>query len=325
MQRWPGLDSVPPGWAGCVATIGVYDGVHRGHQATIARLRARADSADLPAAAVTFDPHPNEIVRPGSHPAVLTALDYKVELIAGLGVDALCVQPFTPGFAQIGAEEFVRDLLVGRLRVAGVVVGEKFRFGHRAAGDVALLRRLGAELGFDVEGVRLLTADGDGAPVSSTYIRERVAAGDLAAASWALTRPHRVDGVVTRGERRGRLLGFPTANVAPEPHSAIPADGVYAGWLVRAGGQSLPAATSVGTNPTFDGQQRTVEAYVLDAPDDLNVYGEHVGATFVRRLRKMVRFSSAEALRAQMSEDVEAARSVLRGPGIPPGCGSGRR
>ena len=195
--------------------------------------------------------------------------------------------PFTYEFSQLGPDEFVRAVLVDRLHAAQVVVGENFRFGHKAAGDVALLAELGEKYDFTAEGVPLLT---DGAVrISSSAIRELLAAGDVAAAARLLGRPHRVEGVVVRGQQRGRALGFPTANLETPPHTAIPADGVYAGWLVAldaagAQAQRWPAAISVGTNPTFDGQERTVEAYALDR-DDLDLYGMHVAADFASRLR----------------------------------------
>jgi riboflavin kinase/FMN adenylyltransferase len=290
-----------------VVTIGVFDGVHRGHQRTIGHTVARAAALGLSSVVVTFDPHPSEVVRPGSHPAVLTEPRRQAELIEELGVDALCVLPFTPDFSRLGPEEFVHDVLVDGLHAAAVVVGENFRFGHRAAGDVALLTRLGHRFGYTVEGSPLLA---DGATTfSSTYVRACVAAGDVAAAADALGRPHRVEGIVVRGDRRGRELGFPTANVLSHPHVAVPADGVYAGWLAR-GKSSLPAAVSVGTNPTFSGRERRVEAYVLDFDGDL--YGEHVGVDFVSRLRPMLAFDTVDDLVAQMRADVTAARDLLR-------------
>mgnify|MGYP001435273171 CR=1 FL=1 len=314
MQVWRGVDAVPSGWGRSVVTIGVFDGVHRGHQHIIGHAVRRARERGLRSVVVTFDPHPAEVVRPGSHPAVLTELPRKAELIERLGVDALCVIPFTRQFSQLSAESFVHDILVERLHAAVVVVGENFRFGHKAAGDVDLLTRLGCRFGFAVEGAPLVGGESgdEETVVSSTYIRACVAAGDVAAAAAALGRPHRLEGVVVRGDRRGRLLGFPTANLMTHQYAAVPADGVYAAWLIRdKTADRLPAAVSVGTNPTFAGQERRVEAYVLDFDEDL--YGERVALDFIARLRDMQTYDSVDLLVAQIERDVEQTRSVLTG------------
>ena len=221
------------GWGRSVVTIGVFDGVHRGHQAIIGHAVKRARDLGLQSVVMTFDPHPAEVVRPGSHPAVLTEPVRKAELIEQLGVDALCVVPFTPAFSQLSPEAFVHDVLVEALHAAVVVVGDNFRFGHRAAGDVALLEGLGRSFGFTVEDAPLVSEDG--LVFSSTYIRSCVDAGDVRAAAAALGRPHRLAGVVVRGDQRGREIGFPTANLMCHRYAAIPADGVYAAWLVRGG------------------------------------------------------------------------------------------
>jgi len=315
MYRWQGLGDVPDDWGSSVVTIGVFDGVHRGHQRIVGRATAAAAELGLPVVVVTFDPHPDEVVRPGAHPPHLGTARRRAELLAGLGVDAVCVLPFTREFSELGPDEFVHAVLVDRLHAVRVVVGEDFRFGYRAAGDVALLAELGEKYDFTAEGVPLL-AD-DGVRISSSEIRERLAAGDVVAAARDLGRPHRVEGVVVRGQRRGRALGFPTANLETPPHTAIPADGIYAGWLVSldpGGGEQerWPAAISVGTNPTFDGTERSVEAYALDR-DDLDLYGTHVAVDFLARLREQVRFGSVDELVAQMRRDVDAARPLLAG------------
>jgi len=312
MQRWQGLDDVPRSWGSSVVTIGVFDGVHRGHQRIVARAAEIAADRALPVVVVTFDPHPDEVVRPGSHPPFLGTTRRRAELLAGLGADAVCVLPFTYEFSQLGPDEFVRAVLVDRLHAAAVVVGQNFRFGHRAAGDVELLGELGDKYDFTAEGVPLLAAAD--MTISSSGIRDRLLAGDVAGAARYLGRPHRVEGVVVRGERRGRALGFPTANLQPPPHTAIPADGIYAGWLARlaadgAEAERWPAAISVGSNPTFDGQDRAVEAYALDR-DDLDLYGMHVAVDFAERLRGMVRYDSVTDLVEQMRRDVDAAREV---------------
>jgi riboflavin kinase / FMN adenylyltransferase len=312
MQRWQGLGDVPGSWGSSVVTIGVFDGVHRGHQRIVGRARELAAERSMPVVVVTFDPHPDEVVRPGSHPPFLTTARRRAELLAGLGVDAVCVLPFSYEFSQLGPEEFVRAVLVDRLHAAAVVVGENFRFGHRAAGDVQLLAELGEKYDFTAEGVPLLAEDG--LTISSSAIRDLLAEGDVAAAARYLGRPHRVEGVVVRGQGRGRALGFPTANLDLPAHTATPADGVYAGWLTRLDDLGVeadrwPAAISVGTNPTFDGRERTVEAYALDR-DDLDLYGARVAADFAERLRPTVRFDTVAELVEQMHRDVDAARAL---------------
>jgi len=313
MQRWQGLDEVPGDWGRSVVTIGIFDGVHRGHQAIVAVAARQAAAAGRPLVVVTFDPHPDEVVRPGTtRLTFLTTARRQAELLAGLGVDAVCVLPFTLEFSRLTPDEFVRAVLVDRLHAAGVVVGENFRFGHKAAGDVALLAELGAKYDFTAEGVPLL-ADA-GRTVSSSEIRELLAAGDVAAAARDLGRPHRVEGIVARGYRRGRGLGFPTANLAIAPRTAIPADGIYAGWLTLLDPdgheeERWPAAISIGTNPTFGGKDRTVEAYALDR-DDLDLYGTHAAIDFAARLRGTERFDSVQALVTQMHQDVSQARAL---------------
>jgi riboflavin kinase/FMN adenylyltransferase len=309
MQRWRGYEAVPGGWGRSVVTIGVFDGVHRGHQAIIGHTVKRARDLGLQSVVLTFDPHPAEVVRPGSHPAVLTEPMRKAELIEQLGIDALCVVPFTPAFSHLRPEAFVHDVLVEALHAAAVVVGDNFRFGHRAAGDVALLETLGRSFGFTVEDAPLISEDG--LVFSSTYIRSCVDAGDVRAAAAALGRPHRLAGVVVRGDQRGREIGFPTANLMCHRYAAVPADGVYAAWLIRGGKLAgpQPASVSIGTNPTFSGRERRVEAYVLDFAGDL--YGERVSLDFVTRLREQRRYDTIEPLVAQIRDDVEQTRALL--------------
>ncbi|GAA4948326.1 bifunctional riboflavin kinase/FAD synthetase [Actinoplanes utahensis] len=309
MQRWRGFESVPSGWGRSVVTIGVFDGVHRGHQAIIGHAVKRARDLGLQSVVMTFDPHPAEVVRPGSHPAVLTEPVRKAELIEALGVDALCVVPFTPAFSQLTPDEFVHDALVESLHTAAVVVGDNFRFGHRATGDVAMLESLGRTFGFTVEGAPLVSEDG--LVFSSTYIRSCVDAGDVRAAAAALGRPHQLTGVVVRGDQRGRELGYPTANLMAHRYAAVPADGIYAAWFTRGGelGVRRPASVSIGTNPTFSGRERRIEAYVLDFEGDL--YGERVSLDFVGHLREQRRYDAIEPLIAQIRADVEETRMLL--------------
>jgi riboflavin kinase / FMN adenylyltransferase len=344
VERWLGLDEIPEAWGLSVVTIGVFDGVHRGHQRIVVRAAEAARELGLPLVVVTFDPHPSEVIRPGSHPALLCSVRRRVQLLAEFGADAVCVLRFTLEFSHLSPDEFARAVLADRLHARRVVVGQNFRFGYRAAGDLALLAELGEKYDFRAEGIPLLAQDG--VTMSSSAIRDLIAAGDVAGAARGLGRPHRVEGVVVRGEQRGRALGVPTANLETAEHTAIPADGVYAGWLAsldadgqhtergrerragvgaeRGGGESRapgsgiaerwPAAISVGTNPTFDGQHRVVEAHALDR-DDLDLYGVHVAVDFVARLRGMVRFDSVDALVAQMRADIAAARMLAADAG----------
>jgi riboflavin kinase/FMN adenylyltransferase len=310
VQRWRGLEAVPPGWGRCVVTVGVFDGVHRGHRQLIARAVERAHERGLPAVVVTFDPHPAELIRPGTHPARLSTLDRRAELVAEAGADVFCVIPFTESLSRMAPAGFAHEVLVDRLHAAVVVVGSNFTFGHRAEGDVGTLAELGRRFGFACEALDLVS-DHD-VTFSSTYIRSCIDAGAVRDAAHALGRWHRVDGVIVHGHKRGRDLGYPTANVASPPHTAIPADGVYAGWF-RIGDRRLMGAVSVGTNPTFSGRVRTVEVYVLDV--DENFYGHEVGVEFVERLRGQEHYDGIEALVAQMGRDVATCREILTAAG----------
>lgn len=330
MQRWRGQEEIPTDWGRCVLTIGVFDGVHRGHAELIAHAVKAGRARNVPAVLMTFDPHPMEVVYPGSHPAQLTTLTRRAELVEELGIDVFLVMPFTSDFMKLTPDRYVHELLVENLHVVEVVVGENFTFGKKAAGNVDTLRRAGERFGFAVEAMSLLSEHSDGpsnetVTFSSTYIRSCVDAGDMVAATEALGRPHRVEGVVVRGHGRGAELGFPTANVAPPMYSAIPADGVYAAWFTVLGhgqgagapgamvpGERYQAAVSVGTNPTFSGRTRTVEAFVLDTAADL--YGQHVALDFVARIRGQRKFDSVKDLVAAMGGDTERARALL------PGC-----
>jgi riboflavin kinase / FMN adenylyltransferase len=313
VERWRGLEDVPEGWGRSVVTIGSYDGVHRGHQLIIGRAVARARELGLPSVVVTFDPHPSEVVRPGSHPPLLAAHHRRAELMAELGVDAQLILPFTAEFSRLSPGEFVQAVLAGALHARLVVEGPNFRFGHKAAGNVESLIALGERYDYEVDVVDLHVRGeaGGGEPFSSTLTRKLIAAGDVAGAKEILGRPHRVEGVVVRGAQRGRELGYPTANVETLPHSAIPADGVYAGWLAVAG-ERMPAAISVGTNPTFEGTERTVEAYAIDRVG-LDLYGMHAGVDFLAYLRGQEKFDSIEALLERMAIDVKRARELVGG------------
>jgi riboflavin kinase / FMN adenylyltransferase len=310
VRLWRSLTDVPADLGRTAVVIGNFDGVHRGHQHVVRRGREIADQRGLPLIAVTFDPHPMAVLSPAHAPVMLTTLEQRAELLAAAGADAVLALPFDDEMASWSPEEFVERVLVETLHVGAVVVGENFRYGHRAAGKVSDLAAYGAGAGdFVVDALPL-----DGGPIvwSSTYIRTCLAAGDVASAVEALGRPYSVRGVVVKGDQRGRELGYPTANVPADAATAVPIDGVYAGWLTRRDtGETFPAAISVGTNPTFDGViGRRVESYVLDRTD-LELYGVEVEVGFVDRLRGMVAFSGIDALIEQMGVDVERTRIRL--------------
>lgn len=306
MLRWRGAENTPAGWGRCVMSIGQYDGVHLGHQMLIGRAVAQAKEAGLKSLVMTFDPHPREVIKPGTHPPILTPLRRKAELIEECGVDALCVVPFTQAFSKLSPQEFVHELVVAHLHPQEVFVGDNFTFGHKAQGTAETLTELGDSYGFGVHTVGLL--DQGEHTISSTYIRSCVDAGDMTRATAALGRPHRIEGLVVRGDMRGRGLGFPTANLRPPMYSAIPADGVYAGWMwVR--GEPRASAISVGTNPTYSGAERRVESYLLDFEGDL--YGEQVQVDFIERIRGQVQFASSDELVTTIADDVKRTREIL--------------
>jgi riboflavin kinase / FMN adenylyltransferase len=318
MQVWRDVAEIPAELGPTVVTIGNFDGVHLGHRHVIRRAHElSAERGAIPVVAVTFDPHPLTVVAPHLAPLPLSSMDDRLAMLGDAGADAVLVLHFTPTLAKVSAEDFVTDVLLDTLHADVVVVGENFRFGYRALGDVALLRSLCEPQGVAVAALPL---DGSsGHSWSSTYIRACIAAGDVAAATEALGRPFMIRGYVVRGDQRGRELGYPTANVPVSiTRTAVPADGVYAGWLHRldeAKAPYWPAAISVGTNPTFDGTERKVESYVLDRTD-LELYGVGVEVVFQARLREMVRFDSIDELVDQMKRDVDSARELLTTPPV---------
>jgi riboflavin kinase / FMN adenylyltransferase len=296
---------------GSAVTIGAYDGVHLGHRHLLAELQRRAHERGLASVVVTFDRHPATVVRPQSAPLLLTDRDQKLELLASAGMDRTLVVPFDEERANETAEDFVLEVLVRALNARLVVVGEDFHFGHRRAGNVAFLTEMGSRHGFDVVGVAL-EEDASRQAVSSTRIRELLAACDVTAAARLLGRPHQVRGVVTHGDGRGGPeLGFPTANVAVPDGLAMPGEGIYACWYERPDGSVHAAAASFGRRPTFHASAAgpLLEVFLLDFSGDL--YGEPARVSFVTHLHEERRFDSKEALVAQMTDDVAAARAAL--------------
>lgn len=310
---------VPTGFGPSVVAIGKFDGVHSGHRAVVARARIEAEGTGARVVAVTFDRNPLSFLRPDLCPQPLSSLDQKIDLLAGEGVDAVLVLAFDADLAAVPARAFVERFLVEALGATTVMVGDDFRFGRGGEGDPDLLRELGRELGFSVDVVG--DVQGAGRRVSSTWVRSLLEAGDVEGAGRLLGRPHTMRGEVVHGLKRGRELGFPTANLSADAEGFIPADGVYAGWLVDQGPvdassravTKYPAAISVGTNPTFDDVPvRQVEAYVLDETS-LDLYGHRVEVQFTHRVRGMVAFEGIEPLRAQMADDVDRVRKALAG------------
>ncbi len=317
---------IPAGFGPSVVAIGKFDGVHAGHRAVIDRARVDAATGSARVVAVTFDRNPLRLLRPDACPQDLIGVHQKLTLLDRAGVDATLLLTFDEALAGLTAEEFVRHVLVESLGVRTVLVGQDFRFGRGGAGDAGLLRTMGEQYGFRVDVVEDVRAIDTDRRVSSTWIREMLAEGDVAGAGKLLGRAPSVWGEVVHGLKRGRELGYPTANLSPELEGFVPADGVYAGWLIDQAspdglrpGTRYAAAISVGVNPTFgDVPVRQVEAYVLDETD-LDLYGHRVEVRFVERIRGMVAFAGIDALKGQMADDVDRVRAVLTDPAEPVG------
>ncbi|QXM23352.1 bifunctional riboflavin kinase/FAD synthetase [Elioraea tepida] len=306
------LGEIPPPWRGAAVALGNFDGVHRGHAVVIAATAEAARRLGAPVAALTFEPHPRELFRPDDPPFRLTLAEAKRDALAALGVEVLVSVPFDHAFSRIPAEAFVRDILVQRLGARHVACGPNFHFGHRRGGTPALLEALGAELGFGVTVVEKAVGEG-GLPLSSTAVREALAAGDVPRANAILGRPWEIRGVVQRGAALGRTLGFPTANIPLGRHLA-PRFGVYAvraGVEDEAGGVTwFDGAASVGLRPTVNPlPEPLLEVFLFDFAGDL--YGRRLRVAFAAFLREEAKFASLEALAAQMRADCDAARSLL--------------
>jgi riboflavin kinase/FMN adenylyltransferase len=306
-------DRLPVGVETAIS-IGVFDGVHLGHQHVLRQLRAEAARLGVLPAVVTFDPHPAYVLRPESAPRLLTSLDHKLELLAANGIEVAYVVDFDTERASTTADQFVVEAFVGALHARAIVVGEDFHFGKDRQGDVAGLQALGREAGFVVRGLELIRhAPGAHEPVTSTAVRRTLAGGDVATAAAMLGRPFELRGTVERGAGRGGPLGFPTANIAVPPRMAWPADAVYAGWYLRPDGVRHAAAINIGRRPTFveHAPHSVVEAHLLDLDHGVDLVGEPARLQFVDLLRSEQRFATAEALVAQLRRDVTGAHEAL--------------
>ncbi|QOR48396.1 bifunctional riboflavin kinase/FAD synthetase [Trueperella pecoris] len=299
-----------------VVTIGIFDGVHKGHHAILRETVAQAEERGAQSVVLTFDPHPSHVHRPNVDLPLISTLEDRLDLLEAAGIDVVVVQKYDVDYAETSPDDFIDVELVGKLKAVAVVVGEDVRFGKDNAGDGTLLA---SHLAGRVDVTLINDLGGDsGRRYSSTWIRELLDAGNVRKAAKILGRPHRLRGVVEHGFKRGRELGFPTANLPGSGVGEVPRDGVYAGWVVQKVPDStatihLPAAISIGTNPQFDGDERTVEAHVLGR-SDLNLYGEEIAIDFVDYVRPMMKMASVEQLQDQMDKDLRRTAEIL---GVP--------
>ncbi|MEI7629715.1 MAG: bifunctional riboflavin kinase/FAD synthetase [Actinomycetes bacterium] len=294
--------------APAVVCRGVFDGVHRGHRALIDRVRVSADGLGIAVSVMTFDPHPLVVLHPELAPKMLASVSERKELLLAAGADNVHVLDFTEATSHLAPRDFVERIVVNQLNARAVVVGKNFWFGHEASGDVQVLKTLGVEFGFEVDSLDI--QGGRGAQWSSTNVRHLIAAGEVASAAAILGRDYQLGGLVVHGDERGRELGFPTANLQIDQNRAVPADGVYAGWVTTGELGRLPAAISIGTNPQFDGAESRVEAYVLDRTD-LDLYDQELRVDFVARVRGQAVFADLAALVEAMNLDVAMTRKLL--------------
>ncbi len=287
--------------------IGNFDGLHLGHQALIDEVRRRAEADGLPTLAYTFHPHPATVLSPRGGPPLIEPLELRVERLAGAGFDATLIEPFSDAFAQVTADEFLEDILAGKLQARHVVVGENFRYGNRARGDVDLMRKRGPALGFEAVGMPMVEVEG--APASSSRIREALRTGDVDLARKLLGRPFAVTGIVMRGDQRGTEMGFPTANVATHAE-LLPANGVYAARVSGEIGNQHPAVTNIGLAPTFDRDRLTLEVHLIDFPPR-PLYGKVLEIELLHHIRGEQKFESVDGLVAQIERDVTSAKALL--------------
>jgi riboflavin kinase/FMN adenylyltransferase len=307
MRVFTSLAELPADFGPSAVTIGKFDGMHAGHRAVTGQLGALARERGIQSVALTFDRNPLSLLRPEACPTALVSNEQKLELLEDAGVDAALMVTFDREFAALTPEEFTRTVLVDGLHAAVVLVGPDFRFGAKGAGSVVELKDFGARFGFDVVMVDEFSADDR--KVSSTWVREALSAGDVATAASLLGRLPSIRGEVVHGLQRGRELGYPTANLSPQVEGFIPADGVYAAWLV-VDGRRYGAAVSIGNNPTFEGvPDKQVEAHAFDQSFDL--YGRTVAVEFVEYIRGMQKFSGADELAQQMASDEQRIRAIL--------------
>jgi riboflavin kinase/FMN adenylyltransferase len=309
-ERFRGWEDsgLPPDSPGTVCTVGTFDGVHRGHQSVLARIAQRAELSGLHSVLVTFDPHPLEIVRPGDAPSLLTVGPEKLEIVAQSGINYMAIVPFTEALRRFSAAQFVDEVLLRRFHVRELVIGYDHHFGRGREGSADVMRALGERRGFGVEVLGPISA-GDTAPISSSRIRRAIAAGALDDAATMLGRPYAVSGTVRQGDRRGRLLGFPTINLGNPPRrKLLPPTGVYA-VRARSSAGAFGGMMNLGARPTFDDPDISLEVHLFDA--DVDLYGRFVSVEFVSRLRDTRRFDGAEALVEQLHRDAAAARAAL--------------
>lgn len=305
-----GMDRVPEGTATAVS-VGSYDGIHRGHHAVLTTLCDLAGERGLAPAVVTFDQHPAAVVRPENAPLLLTDHEQRRELFAAIGLEYLFLLAFDEQRAQMSSREFVEQVLVETMNARLIVVGQNFHFGKGRSGSVDSLRELGDELGFEVVGLDLFGDENAVEPISSTAIRRALAGGEIEAVTTLLGRRYEVRGEVVEGDQRGRLIGFPTANIAFAPGRAWPAKGVYSAWAVLPDGRRVPAAVNIGFRPTFEQHAETplLEAHLIDFDEDL--YGQQLRVEFATFLRSEQRFSGIDEIATQLKKDVDAARAAL--------------
>lgn len=318
MLVWRTPADIPSDFEGSVVTVGVFDGVHKGHRAVINEAVVEARLLGVSSVVLTFDPHPATVHNPDRTVPLVISVEDRLRRLEALDVDIVYVQHYTRVYSQATAEEFILDQLVGELKAKSIVVGEDARFGRDNSGDCDFLMDMADKHGFTATVVSDLEDDASGRRWSSTWLREVLDRGDVKAATKVLGRLHRLRGTVVHGHKRGRELGFPTANLQASSAGVVPKDGVYAGWLVRdvpgtSAVENLPAAISIGTNPQFDGKGRTVEAHVLGRAD-LDLYGEDIAIDLVAYLRPMVSFDRVETLLEQMDEDLRQSALAL---GVP--------
>jgi len=310
VQVYRSLAEVPADCGPSVVAIGKFNGVHIGHREMIRVAQEKAATSGARVVVVTFDRHPASLLNPERVPADITGDWRKLNLLAEAGVESTLVLPFDEALASLTPEAFVAQVLVETLHASDVIVGHDFRFGNRASGDLTTLRELGAKYSFSVAEIADVAPE-SGRRVSSSWIRELIESGDVQAANELLGRTHAVRAEVVHGEARGRLLGYPTANLADDVTGCMPADGTYAGWLIDEDGTRYPAAISIGTNPTFEGERRRrIEAHVIDAKLDL--YGHTVIVEFVAYVRGMFKFDKIDELITQMDDDVVRIREILQ-------------